>query len=89
MRGAGAGEALGLGLDHGLEGGGAEGTLLLQGGADGGQFVVADGFVQELPKTGVRVHFHSGLCFLGRPILAGPQRRPSWASMAARKRSLP
>lgn len=48
MRGAGAGETVGFGLDHGLEGGGAEGALLLQGGADGGQFVVADGFAQEL-----------------------------------------
>lgn len=47
MGGVGAGKAVGLGLDHGLEGGGAEGALLLQGGADGGQFVVADGFAQE------------------------------------------
>lgn len=47
MRGAGAGKAVGFGLDDGLEGGGAEGTLLLQGDADGGQFVVADGLAQE------------------------------------------
>jgi hypothetical protein len=43
----GAGDAQGLDLDHGLEGVGTEGTLLLQGGADGGQFVIADGFAQE------------------------------------------
>ena len=44
---------------------------------------------EKAPKTGVRVHFHSDFCSLGRRMLAGPQRRPNWASMTAQKRSLP
>lgn len=48
---AGSGEAPGLGLDHGAEGVVAEGALLPQVGADLGEGVVIQRFVQQGPVS--------------------------------------
>ena len=55
MRGAHAGEALGLGFHHRAEGVAAVGALLLQVEADCGQVFVADRLGQQVPKRG-QVH---------------------------------
>lgn len=47
MRGPGACEALGLGFDQGLEGAGAQGALLLQGGADDDEVFRVQGFIKQ------------------------------------------
>jgi hypothetical protein len=59
MRRPNAGEASGLGFDHGVEIVVAQGALLLEVGADGGEVVVGQGFMHEavvslgaIPRTG-------------------------------------
>ena len=49
MRGAHAGEALGLGFHHRAEGVAAVGALLLQVEAEGGEVVLAQSFGQQRP----------------------------------------
>lgn len=52
MGGPNAGEAMGLGFDHGLEVVAAPRTLLLEVRADGCQVFVGESFFQDLPIGG-------------------------------------
>lgn len=77
MCGAGAGEALGLGFDHGAEVVASPGALLLQVKPDVGQRVFGDRFVQQVPVSGSAISRN------------GAESEPSRVWGEARARTLP